>query len=151
MANILVVYHSMSGNTRAMAEAVAEGAASVAGTEVVTKPALEAGVEDLLACQGVALGSPDYFSYMAGGLKDFFDRVYYPTQGKVAGKPCAVFGSAGGPATKVTDSIEHIARAMKLAVLAPAVGASGKPTEEMLADCRALGEKLASAAKALLV
>ena len=150
MAKILVVYHSMSGNTEAMAQAVADGAASVAGTEVATKRALEAGVDDLLACQGLAVGSPDYFSYMAGGLKDFFDRVYYPAQGKVAGKPCAIFASAGGPPTKVSESIEHIVRAMKLAPVGPAVGASGKPTQEVLADCRALGQALARTAQAHL-
>ena len=148
MARILVVYHSMSGNTEAMAKAVAEGAAGVAGTEVVTKRALEAGVDDLLECHGVALGAADYFSYMAGALKDFFDRVYYPAQGKVSGKPCAVFGSAGGPATKVIESIERIVWAMKMAPVAPAVGGSGEPTDEVLADCRVLGERLAQAAQA---
>ena len=147
MAKVLVVFHSMSGNTEAMAKAVAEGAKAVRGTEVVLKRALDAGVDDLLSCQGVAVGSPDYFSYMAGGLKDFFDRVYYPTQGKVTGKPCAIFASAGGPATRVIETMQRIiVGAMKCTPVAEAVGVSGAPPEESLAECRALGEKLAQAA-----
>ena len=90
MAKVLVVYHSLGGNTKKMAEAVAEGA-KAAGAQVALKTGLEAGVDDLLNCDAVALGSPDYFSYMAGGLKDFLDRTYYPTQGKVTGKPCNGF------------------------------------------------------------
>lgn len=148
MAKILIVYHSMSGNTEAMAKAIAEGAKAVRGTEVALKRALDAGVEDLLSCQAVALGSPDYFSYMAGGLKDFFDRVYYPTQGKVTGKPCALFASAGGPPTKVIETMQRIAvGAMKMEPAAPAVGVSGKPPAETLAECRSLGETLARAAE----
>ena len=76
MAKVLVVYHSLGGNTKKMAEAVAEGARGVDGTEVTVRTGLEAGIDDLLGCDAVALGSPDYFSYMAGGLKDFLDRTY---------------------------------------------------------------------------
>ena len=47
-------------------------------------------------CDAIAVGTPDYFSYMAGGLKDFFDRTYYPTQDQVTGKPCAIFVRAEG-------------------------------------------------------
>lgn len=148
MPKVLVVYYSLSGNTRQMAEAVVEGARSVAGTEVILKTGLEATIEDLLECQGVALGSPDYFSDMAGGMKDFFDRTYYPAQGKVTGKPCVLFGSAGGPATRVIESLRKMAQRFKLEEVAPAVGASGKPTDAVLQECRDLGARLAQAASA---
>ena len=75
MAKVLVVYHSLGGNTRMMAQAIAEGARTVSGATVEVKTGLEAIAEDLLGCDAVALGSPDYFSYIAGGLKDFFDRT----------------------------------------------------------------------------
>ena len=72
-------------NTKAAAEAVANGVRA-AGGEVVVKNASEAQSEDLLNCDAVALGSYDAFSYMGGGLKDFFDfrlppdaRVKSPT------------------------------------------------------------------------
>ena len=145
MPKVLVVYHSISGNTRQMAEAVAEGAHSVSGTEVVIKEGLAATIDDLLECDGVALGSPDYFSDMAGGMKDFFDRTYYPAQGEVTGKPCVVFGSAGGPPTVVIGSLRKMSERCKLKEVSEPVGASGTPTEAVLQECRELGRKLADA------
>ena len=82
MAIVLVVYHSLSGSTEKMAKAFAEGAKSVPGTEVVLKKASDATLEDLLRCGAIAFGSEDYFSYISGALKDFFDRTFYPSQGK---------------------------------------------------------------------
>jgi len=148
MARILIVYHSLGGNTRKMAQAVAEGARSVAGTEVALKTGLEGTIDDLLACDGVALGSPDYFSYMAGGLKDFLDRTYYPSQGKVDGKPAAVFGSAGGPPDKILRILEQALAWFKLKKVADSVGASGGVSAGALTACRELGRKLAQAASA---
>jgi len=148
MAKVLVIYHSLGGNTEKMAKAVGEGAREVKGTQVSVKKALKAGAEDLLACDAIAVGSPDYFSYMAGGVKDFFDRVFYPTQGKVTNKPCAVFGSAGGPASVVLQCLERMCfSAMKFKKAADSVGASGGINKEALQDCRQLGKKLAEAAK----
>ncbi|GAH21904.1 unnamed protein product, partial [marine sediment metagenome] len=78
MIKVLVIYHSQTGNTEKMAKAVAEGARRVSGTEVILKKAAEATLEDLIGSSGIAIGSPDYFSYMAGTIKDFFDRTFYP-------------------------------------------------------------------------
>jgi multimeric flavodoxin WrbA len=148
VAKVLVIYHSLSGNTEEMAKAVAEGAERVKGTEVVLKRSLQAEVEDLLGCQALAFGSPDYFGYMAGGVKDFFDRVFYPTQGKVAGKPCVVFASAGGPASVVLECLERMCfSSMKFKKVADSVGASGEITEGTLRACRDLGQKAAEAAQ----
>jgi flavorubredoxin len=144
MAKVLVIYHSQSGNTEKMAKAIGEGAKQVKGTQVVVKKALEAGVDDLLACDAIAVGSPDYFSYMAGGVKDFFDRVFYPSQGKVTAKPCATFGSAGGPASVVLECLDKMCfSSMKFKKVADSVGVSGKISEETLDECKALGKNLA--------
>ena len=146
MAKVLVVYHSLGGQTRKMAEAVAEGAFGVTGTDVSLKTGLQATIDDLLACDAVALGSPDYFGYIAGGLKDFLDRTYYPSQGKVAGKPAAIFGSAGGPADKVLGVLGQAVGWFKLQQVADGVGASGSVAPGTLAACKELGKKLAEAA-----
>jgi multimeric flavodoxin WrbA len=146
MANVLVVYHSLAGHTKQMAEAVVAGARGVPGTEVVLKTGLEATLDDLLACDGIALGSPDYFSYMAGGVKDFLDRTYYPSQGKVTGKLAVTFASAGGPPTVVLGVLDHALKWFKLEKVAESVGVSGEITPGLLAECEALGKKLAEAA-----
>ena len=147
MANVLIVYHSLGGNTKKMAEAVAEGARSVAGTEVTVKTGLDAGIDDLLGCDAVALGSPDYFSYMAGGLKDFLDRTYYPSQDKVAGKPAAVFGSAGGPADNILGVLRQAVGWFKLKPVGEPVGSSGGVSAGALTGCKELGRTLAEAAQ----
>lgn len=136
MAKILVVYHSIGGNTKAAAEALANGAKSVAGTEVVIKEGLQANSDDLLACDGVAIGTPDYFSYMAGGLKDFFDRTYYPTQGEVTDKPCVIFVTHGGGGRAV-ESVQKIARSFKFKEVVESVLVRGRPdasAEKKLVD-----------------
>ena len=88
MGKVLIVYCSMTGNTEAAAQLVAEGARS-AGAAVELKEASNAGPDDLRKADAVALGSYDAFRYMGGPLKDFFDRSYYPTQGEVTDKPYA--------------------------------------------------------------
>jgi len=147
MAKVLIVYHSLGGDTKKMAEAVAEGARGVSGTEIALKTGLDASIDDLLGCDAVALGSPDYFGYMAGGLKDFLDRTYYPSQGKVAGKPAAVFGSAGGPAENILRVLEQALQWFKLEKAGDSVGSSGGVSAGAVSECQELGRKLAEAAK----
>ena len=142
MSKVLIVYCSMSGNTKAAAQAVAKGAES-AGATVVLKNGIDAQPEDLLQCDAVAFGSYDAFSYMGGGLKDFFDRAFYPTQGQVVDKPYAAFITHGGGG-KATGSIEALAQSFKLKKAAESVSVKGKPEGQALADLSALGAKLAS-------
>jgi len=144
MPKVLVVYCSMSGNTKAAAEAVAQGVVE-AGGEAVLKDGFSAQPEDLLACGAVALGSYDAFSYMGGGLKDFLDRAFYPTQGSVTDKPYAAFVTHGGGG-KAVESIVSIARSFKLRPVADPVLVKGVPDEAAAANLKALGAKLAAEA-----
>ena len=144
MAKVLVVYCSMTGNTKAAAEAVAEGART-AGAEVVLKEGLKAEPDDLLACDAVALGSYDAFSYMGGGLKDFLDRALYPTRSAVANKPYAAFLTHGGGG-KALASIESVAGAFKFQKAVDAVSVKGRPDAQAVASLQALGATLAAAA-----
>jgi len=141
MAKVLIVYCSMTGNTKAAAEAVAAGATE-AGAEVILKEATQAGPEDLLACDAVILGSYDAFSYMGGLLKDFLDRAFYPTQGEVTGKPYAAFLTHGGGG-KALDSMLSVAASFKLTPAADPVLVKGLPDEAAVVQLRALGAQLA--------
>ncbi len=145
MAKVLVVYCSMTGNTKAAAEAVAEGARG-AGAQVTLKKGVDAQPKDLTECDAVALGSYDAFSYMGGGLKDFLDRAYYPTQGQVTDKPYAAFLTHGGGG-KAIASIESVAQSFKFKKVAEAALVKGKPEGKALAGLKALGAKLAATAK----
>lgn len=141
MSKVLVVYCSMSGNTKAAAEAVAEGARA-AGAKVKLKTGFEAQPGDLLDCDAVALGSYDAFSYMGGGLKDFLDRAFYPTQGSVTEKPYAAFLTHGGGG-KAIASIESVAQSFKLKKIADSVLVQGRPDAKASVALKALGAKLA--------
>jgi len=143
MARILIVYHSQTGNTMKMAEAVAEGARAVEGVEVILKEAAQATLEDLLTTDGLALGTPENFGYMSGILKDFFDRTYPEAQDKVFRKPFVVFISAGNDGTGALNSIERIALGYKLKKVFEPVIARGKITAEILEKCRELGGTIA--------
>ncbi len=145
MGTVLVVYHSQGGNTKAAAQALARGARQAAGTDVKVKEALQADQDDLLGCDALAVGTPDYFSYMAGGLKDFFDRTFYPTQGSVADKPCGIFVTHGGGG-KAVDSVKKLCNSFKFALVGDPVLVKNAPEPEDQERLAALGELLAKAA-----
>lgn len=142
MKKVLIIYHSQTGNTGAMAKAVAEGA-SAAGATVILKKAVEADDKDLLDCDVVAFGTPNYFSYMAGMVKDFFDRAWPTVREKMADKPYVVFGSYGGGGMPAIETVEKICDNMSMKRLSDSIGIQRQPTEENLAECKELGKKLA--------
>jgi flavorubredoxin len=142
MKKVLIIYHSQSGNTEAMAKAVSEGA-NAAGAAVVLKRAVDANAEDILGCDIVAIGTPSYFGYMAGLVKDFFDRTWATIRDKVGNKPYVTFGSKGGGGAQALDSVERICDGIKMSKVFEGVLATREPTAEDLAECRELGRKVA--------
>ena len=134
MKNILIVYHSQEkGNTRRMAELVARGCRQVKGVTVQSVNVNETRVDMAAAenADGYALGSPDYFSYMAGGLKQFFDDILLASWSgrKTLEKPYVAFLTHGGGG-KAIESIEKLAKATKLVRVADSVSCSGAPQSE---------------------
>jgi hypothetical protein len=94
MPRLLVVHHVPTGATRRLGEAAVAGTRDDAleGVEVVVRPALEATVDDVLAADGVLLGTPANFGYMSGALKHFFDSTFLHVGGALDAD-----GSTGGP------------------------------------------------------
>jgi len=92
---VLIVYHSETGNTGALAEAAAEGARSVAGAEVTVKTVDEATNADLEACDALLIGSPTYWGSMSTPVKQFIDGQR-PFMGDKVGGAFATGGSDGG-------------------------------------------------------
>lgn len=141
---LLVVFHSQGGNLERMAAAVVRGARLEEGVEVRAVRALEGGLDDLLWAQAVLLGTPENFGYMSGALKDFFDRTFYPAQGKLNGLPYAIFVKAGNDGTGAVTSIERIARGYPLRKVAEPVVVRGELAEDDLARCEELGQTIAA-------
>ncbi len=142
MKKVLIVYHSQSGNTEAMARAVAEGV-QAGGATVSLKRAADANANDVLGCDILVIGTPNYFGYMAGMVKDFFDRAWIVIRDKVGGKPYVTFGSKGGGGAQALDTVERICDGLKMVRTGEGVLATRKPTEEDLAQCRKLGQDIA--------
>ncbi len=92
---LLVVHHSPTPTVRSLTDAVVAGAHddAIEGVEVVLRPALEARAADVLAADGVLLGTTANFGYMSGALKHFLDTIFLEVGGALADD-----GSAGGSA-----------------------------------------------------
>lgn len=140
MGRILVVYYSGSGNTRGMAELVARGAKGL-GHDVELVVADEVKMADVKKADALAFGSPDYYTYMAGQLKVFFDRAL-EIRDELAGKPCVCFVSHGGGGGAI-KSVERLASAIKLRQVADSVTARGLPEGKDQKGCVELGRSLA--------
>ena len=97
-ARILVLYFSRKGHTKAMADLVVEGVSSIPTTEVRLKNVDEATAEDLVWCDGVAVGSPTHMGTIAWEMKRWWDDVAGPLWPEIEGKLGCAFSSSGGMA-----------------------------------------------------
>jgi multimeric flavodoxin WrbA len=143
---VLVVYHSQSGNTMKMAEAVVRGIEKIDGAAANLKKAADADIDDLLKADGLILGSPVYFGYMSGMIKDFFDRTYNEVQGnkKVVKKPISIFISSGNDGQGALLQIQRICQGYSFKQVFEPVVALGEITEEILYQCQEMGQTLAA-------
>ena len=96
MNKILVLYDSKSGNVAEMAKLVAEGACTVSETEVRVRHIDEAGSEDVVWCDGLAVGSPTNMGLLSWKMKRFWDETMNESWMEVDGKIACAFSSAGG-------------------------------------------------------
>lgn len=153
---LLIVYHSLTGGTRQMAEAARAGAAAEPAVSVRPLHAAQAGPDDVLAAQGYLFATPENLAAISGQLKDFFDRCYYPVLDRINGRPYASLVCAGSDGQNAARQIARIATGWRLkAVAEPLIVCTHAQTPEAIlapkqigaADlerCRALGEALAT-------
>ena len=154
--SLLIVYHSLTGGARQMAEAARAGAAAESGCAVRLLHAAQAGPADVLAADGYLFATPENLAAMSGQLKDFFDRSYYGALDQVNGRPYASLICAGSDGSNAARQIARIATGWRLnAVAEPLILCTHAQTPEAIlapkqmgaADlerCRALGEALAA-------
>ncbi len=131
-----------------MAEAVADGVRSIDDVRAVLKDAFHATLEDLVGCDGLIIGSPEYFGYMSGALKDFFDRTYEAARGNVFRKPYAVFVNAGNDGTGALRNIEKICIGYQFKKVYEPIVTTGEITPETLEACRVMGQTVAAGCNA---
>ncbi|MBY0278318.1 NAD(P)H-dependent oxidoreductase [Candidatus Binatia bacterium] len=141
---LLIVFHSQGGSAERMAAAVVRGARRADGVQVRSVPARDATLDDLLWAEAVIFGTPENFGYMSGALKDFFDRTFYPAQGRVSQMPYALFVKAGNDGSGAVTSVERIVRGYPLKKVADPLIVRGEVGDDDLARCEELGETVAA-------
>ena len=156
MKTLLIVYHSMTGGTRQMAEAAAGAARTQPDVAVRLLRAPDAGPNDVLAADGYLFATPEKLAAIAGLMKDFFDRCYYPALDRIQGRPYAALVCAGSDGGNALRQIERIATGWRLKAVAPGlvVCTHAQTPERILAPkvigadelarCAELGEGLAA-------
>ncbi|PZU07015.1 flavodoxin family protein [Sphingomonas sp.] len=155
MRRLLIVWHSMTGGARAMAEAAADAARGQEGVETILRRADATDAGDVLAADAYLFVTPENLAAIAGLMKDFFDRCYYPALGRIEGRAYAQMVCAGSDGTSAARQIERIAKGWRLrAVADPLILLTHAQTPEAIAApkiiapadldrCRDLGAAIA--------
>jgi multimeric flavodoxin WrbA len=118
MKTLLIVYHSLTGGTRQMAQAAAQGAGGEPDVSVRLLTAPEADGDAMLAADGYIFATPENLAALAGKMKDFFDRTYYPVLDRINGRPYASLICAGSDGENAVRQIARIATGWRLRAIA---------------------------------
>lgn len=121
MKRLLIVWHSLTGGTALMAQAAAAAARTESGVEVRLRRASEASAADVLWADGYLFATPETLGSMAGLMKDFFDRIYYPALDQLNGRPVALMVCAGSDGSGAVRQLQRICTGLRLREIAPAL------------------------------
>ena len=119
MKRLAIIWHSMTGGSKALAEAAAAGAAGTNEVETETLDADTASPQTLLDADGYIFAFPENLAAISGVMKAYFDRSYYPCLGKIEGRPYALVVCAGSDGSNAVRQAERIATGWRNARGAP--------------------------------
>ncbi|MBH0113050.1 NAD(P)H-dependent oxidoreductase [Novosphingobium sp. YJ-S2-02] len=157
---LLIVWHSRTGASRALAQAAHTGALAAQGSEEARASmrlieAAEVAPADLLGARGYIFACPENLASMSGAMKEMFDRCYYPVLGRIEGRAYATVIAAGSDGSGAQAQIDRIVTGWRLRRVAEpmivnleaqtpeAILAPKTVPDKRLAQCRELGEALA--------
>ncbi len=142
MARLLIVCHSTTGNTRALAEAIREGAQSL-HVDVDLVDAFDVRPEDVLAADAVGFGVPTFNYHPAKPITKLIDDL---SEKNSSGKIAVVFGSYGWSGQGPVIIAERL-RGMGFKVMDPVIRVKYQPTENEIDGCKLLGRDVAAMLK----
>lgn len=154
--SLLIVFHSMTGGARQMAEAAAAGARLSDDVVVTLLHAAQVNAPDVLQADGYLFVTPENLASISGVMKDFFDRTYYDVLDQVNGRPYAAMVCAGSDGHNAARQLERIATGWRLRPIAEplivcthaqskeAIQAPKHISQSDIDACQALGEAMAS-------
>ena len=142
MSKIAVIYWSMSGNTEAMANAIAEGAQG-AGAEVDVKQVSDITVDQALEYDKLALGCPAMGAEVLEESE--FEPFFTELESRLGGKKVALFGSYGwGDGQWMRDWVERAQGDGAQVLNGEGLICNEAPDDDVQAACRKLGADLAA-------
>jgi multimeric flavodoxin WrbA len=156
MRTLLIVYHSLTGGARQMAQAAARGARAESAVRVSLLRAGDAQAVHVRNASGFIFATPENLAAMSGRMKDFFDRTYYSALDQLNGRPYATLVCAGSDGRNAAAQIERIATGWRLKPIAePIIVCTHAQTPEEilrpkqltegdLRSCEELGAAMAS-------
>lgn len=106
--------------------------------------AMEAGAKDLQDCDGVLFVTPENFGYLSGGMKDFFDRSYYPSKPGELHRPYMLIVSCGNDGSGAVRQLQRIVKGYPLSAVAEPLVVKGEPDQEALNQAAELGLSFAA-------
>jgi len=140
MPKLLIIYDSQTGNTEKMAEAVAEGARSVAGVDVELK--YYARPEELTQADALIFGSPTYYHDMTLPIKQVLEEAAKANV-KLQGKIGAAFGSYGWSGEAPEQVLEILKNRFGMETIGKSLAILYTPDQAKLEECRRLGKTVA--------
>jgi multimeric flavodoxin WrbA len=155
MKRLLIVYHTQFGGTGQMARAALAGAQTFAaeapGVAVELRRAADTGPAEVRAASGLLIAASENFGGVAGAIKDFFERIYYPCETELAGRPYARLICCGNDGAGALRDLDRIAAGLKLARVLPdvvyrsgIVAAAHPVPAGVLSECADRGATLAA-------
>jgi hypothetical protein len=143
--NLLIIAHAPSPNTQRLRDALVDGARNpdAAGVIVQCLSPFDAGPEHVMAADGIILSTPENLGTMSGALKDFFDRIYYPTLDAKQGLPYALQIRAGNDGRGTRRAVETITTGLRWRAVQDALICRGDFQESFVEQCRELGAAMA--------
>ena len=146
MPTLLIVHHTPSPATSELFDAVLRGATDpeITGVHVVRRAALAATASDVLAADGILLGTPANIGYMSGALKHFFDQIYYPVLDDTRGRPYGLYVHGNLGTEGAVKAVESIADGLGWRRVTAPVEVTGQPDKAALEACWELGATVAA-------
>lgn len=114
MKELLIIWHSMTGGSKALAEAAFAGAQTESAVSARMLRADNAQADDLLTADGFIFAFPENLAAISGVMKAFFDRCYYPCLGRIEGRSYALLICAGSDGSNAVRQAERIAVGWRL-------------------------------------
>jgi len=150
---LILIAHAPSTNTKKLSDAILKGAKNkdISNVHIKSIAPLDVRSEDLISADAVIIGTTENLGYMAGLIKDVFDRCYYDCLEKTQGLPFSFYVRAGHDGTGTRRAIESITTGLRWRLVQPPLICQGEFSDEYTAQCEEMGMTMAASLEAGII